>query len=209
MRKASLELESPADAVRQWSSLDGLSWRDLTTEERALCPSLLLVGSAAILAGRGLAQVAWLLGTDLPLKMMLFAELDLGCPLGPRWKHPWSPSRTRRSTWPCWRWPSAAPVSRKARSAPPRISGTAWMRPGPLPGPALLHVHAPSPGRHGFAPQLTVEQAHRALEARVFPLFRYDPLGEGVFGSRLSLEGNPEPSAIWAGEALGHAPHPS
>ncbi|MBK8638525.1 MAG: 4Fe-4S binding protein [Chromatiaceae bacterium] len=209
MRKASLELESPADAVRQWSSLDGLSWRDLTTEERALCPSLLLVGSAAILAGRGLAQVAWLLGTDLPLKMMLFAELDLGLSTRAAVEAPLvavaDPAINLALLALAQR---GACIAQSSIGAPAHLGHSldaAWA----FAGPALLHVHAPSPERHGFAPQLTVEQAHRALEARVFPLFRYDPLGEGVFGSRLSLEGNPEPSAIWAGEALGHAPTPA
>ncbi len=209
MRKASLELESPADAVRQWSSLDGLSWRDLTTEERALCPSLLLVGSAAILAGQGLAQVAWLLGTDLPLKMMLFAELDLGLSTRAAVETPLiavaDPAINLALLALAQR---GASIAQSSIGAPAHLGHSldaAWA----FAGPALLHVHAPSPGRHGFAPHLTVEQARRALEARVFPLFRYDPLGEGVFGSRLSLEGNPEPSALWAGEALGHAPTPA
>ena len=34
-------------------------------------------------------------------------------------------------------------------------------------------------------------QAQSAVAARVLPLFRYDPRGEGVFGSRISLDGNP------------------
>ncbi len=34
-------------------------------------------------------------------------------------------------------------------------------------------------------------QARRAVEARVLPLFRYDPRAEGVFGTRISLDGNP------------------
>ena len=209
MRKASLELESPADAARQWSSLDVLSWRDLTAEERALCPSLLLVGSTAVLAGRGLAQVAWLLGTDLPLKMMLFADLDLGLSTRAALETPLvaaaDPAINLALLALAQR---GACIAQSSIGAPEHLGHSldaAWA----FTGPALLHVHAPSPGRHGFAPQLTVEQARRALEARVFPLFRYDPRGEGVFGSRLSLEGNPEPSAIWTGEALGHATTPA
>ncbi|MBP6583229.1 MAG: hypothetical protein KA204_07165 [Chromatiaceae bacterium] len=209
MRKASLELESPADAARQWSSLDALSWRDLTAEERALCPSLLLVGSTAVLAGRGLAQVAWLLGTDLPLKMMLFADLDLGLSTRAALETPLvaaaDPAINLALLALAQR---GACIAQSSIGAPEHLGHSldaAWA----FTGPALLHVHAPSPGRHGFAPQLTVEQARRALEARVFPLFRYNPRGEGVFGSRLSLEGNPEPSATWTGEALGHATTPA
>ena len=61
------------------------------------------------------------------------------------------------------------------------------------PGPALIHVHAPSPQRHGFSSSNTLKQAELAVKSRVFPLFRYDPQSDGVFGSRLNLDGNPQP----------------
>jgi pyruvate-ferredoxin/flavodoxin oxidoreductase len=35
------------------------------------------------------------------------------------------------------------------------------------------------------------------VAARVFPLFQYHPEGEGVFGSRISLEHNPAPCDTW------------
>lgn len=65
-------------------------------------------------------------------------------------------------------------------------------------GPALIHVHAPSPERHGFAPAQAFTQASLALKARLLPLFRYDPTAEGVFGSRISLAGNPDPQEMWS-----------
>jgi len=64
-------------------------------------------------------------------------------------------------------------------------------------GPALLRLHAPSPERHGFAPTQVMIQAEQAIVSRTLPLFRYDPQTEGVFGSRLTLEGNPEPRSDW------------
>lgn len=36
-----------------------------------------------------------------------------------------------------------------------------------------------------------------ATDARVFPLFRYDPKTEGVFGSRIDLDGNPGRGETW------------
>ncbi len=59
-------------------------------------------------------------------------------------------------------------------------------------GPALLHVHTPSPDRHGFDRNQTIDQAKLAVSSRAFPLFQFDPAGQGVFGLRLSLKGNPE-----------------
>jgi pyruvate-ferredoxin/flavodoxin oxidoreductase len=58
-------------------------------------------------------------------------------------------------------------------------------------GPALLQVYAPSPTRHGFISKQTLAQAQLAVASRTLPLFRYDPRIEGVFGSRISLDGNP------------------
>jgi pyruvate-ferredoxin/flavodoxin oxidoreductase len=64
-------------------------------------------------------------------------------------------------------------------------------------GPALVHIHAPSPARHGFAVDATLERARLAVEGRAHPLFRYDPGAEGQFGLRASLEGNPGIDQDW------------
>jgi pyruvate-ferredoxin/flavodoxin oxidoreductase len=60
-------------------------------------------------------------------------------------------------------------------------------------GPALLQVYAPSPARHGFETRQTIDIARLALDTRTLPVFHYDPHGDGVFGSRISLDGNPAP----------------
>jgi pyruvate-ferredoxin/flavodoxin oxidoreductase len=65
-------------------------------------------------------------------------------------------------------------------------------------GPALIKLHAPSPGRHGFPTDGTIERARSAVESRVHPLVLYDPSAEGVFGSRLSIDGNPRIDQEWA-----------
>jgi pyruvate-ferredoxin/flavodoxin oxidoreductase len=67
------------------------------------------------------------------------------------------------------------------------------------PGPAFVHIHAPSPGRHGFPAAATLERARLAVESRAHVLLRYDPSAEGLFGLRASLEGNPEPGEAWGG----------
>ena len=70
------------------------------------------------------------------------------------------------------------------------------------PGPALVHLHAPSPQRHGFPVAATLERARLAVESRAHPLLRYDPGAEGLFGLRASLEGNPEPEKQWGGASF-------
>ena len=209
LRKAHLELESPADAARLGSELDRLTWRDLTPAERALCPTMLVVGSAGVLGGQGLSQVSWLLGTDLPIKLVLLADLDLG--LSTRVGLDTPPTAAadpgidiallalaRRG----------ACVAQTSLGAPEHLMESLTAAFG-FQGPALLHVHAPSPARHGFAAERTIEQGRLALAARAFPLFLYNPQGDGVFGSRISLDRNPQPLDAWAGNGAEEALTPA
>ena len=199
LRQARLELTHPEEAARLGDQSASLSWRQLSAEEWDLCPTLWLVGQAGTLGRRGLAQIQARLGSDLPLKILLLGELDLGlaAPLG----DPAQPDTdidlallalSRREAF----------IAQSALACHEHLYASLdqALR---HPGPALVHVHAPSPARHGFAPSLTLERSRLAVEARVLPLFRYDPRRPGVFGHRLDLEGNPSPSQPWAeaGEA--------
>ncbi len=201
LRKARLELEKPMDAVRLWSGLDALTWRDLTPEERGRCPAMLLVGSSRILAGTGLSQVGALLGGDLPIKILVLADLDLG--LGTRASVESAPApspdaNTDLGLLALARRDSAIAQTSLATPSHFLASIEAGLD---FDGPALFHVHAPSPARHGFSTDRTLEQARLAVQTRTFPLFRYDPTAEGVFGTRIDLGGNPEPLATWPKEA--------
>jgi len=197
LRRARLELAKPMDAARLWSDLATLSWRDLTPQERERCPSLLLVGNSWVLAGAGLSQVAALLGGELPLKILVLADLDLGLSGRSSLESALAPlpdavmdlgllALARRSAY----------ITQTSFSAPTHFlesleAGLAFE------GPALFHIHAPSPGRHGFPADQTLEQARLAVVTRTFPLFRYDPRSSGVFGTRINLAANPEPLSLW------------
>ncbi len=209
MRKARLELDNPMDAARLSAEIDGMTWRDLTAEERALCPAMLVVGNASVLAGQGLSQIAWLLGSDLPIKLVLLADLDLGLATRSALDTPMNTGIDPGI--------DVALLTLARRGA--CIAQTSLGVPGHLmqsltaafgyPGPALIHLYAPSPSRHGFAPEHTVEQARLATETRVLPLFLYHPRGEGVFGSRISLDTNPQPLDNWAGDGAKEALTPA
>lgn len=209
LRRARLELERPDDAGRLWADVEGLTYADLDDTERARCPSLLLVGSSQLLGGRGLSQLIWLLGSGLPVKVVLLAELDMGladragidAALGP------APD------------PAAdlgllALSQRQAYIAQSSVGHTEHLfqvlHDGlDYDGPALFHIHGPSPIRHGFATDQTIAHARLAVASRAFPLLRYDPRADGVFGLRLDLGGNPEPLAPWDQSASGEALTPA
>ncbi len=175
-----------------------LSWDDLTEEERRLCPPLLVIGNETSLGGRGFTQIAWLLNSGLPVKILVLSDLDFGLDthdvLGPR-SHAVKDPKSNLGL--------LALAQRRAYVAQTSIGVPAHMRKSvqgcmKFAGPALIRVHTPSPERHGFPMDQTVAQARLAVNARAFPLFRYEPDKDGVFGSRITLDGNPEPREPWS-----------
>ncbi|HJN51034.1 MAG: hypothetical protein QGI68_18565 [Pseudomonadales bacterium] len=200
MRTARLEIDQPSGVDWQRAAIERLTWLQLTAQERLLCPPLFLVGDDEILAGRGFSQITWLLNSELPIKILIMAELDFGLTGSVPSELPLAPVNNPRANIGL-----LALAQQKAYVAQSSISAPDHLRESiraaiVFAGPALIHVHAPSPQRHGFAPDHTFEQASLAVASRTFPLFRYDPEGEGVFGSRLDLEGNPEPLQTWQGQ---------
>ncbi|MBT8081367.1 MAG: pyruvate ferredoxin oxidoreductase [Gammaproteobacteria bacterium] len=186
LRLARLELERPDGLDWKRDALADLRWQDLDDDELALCPPLLLVGGDDMLAGRGLAQLIWLLNAGLPVKVLLLSSLGLGL----------TGAETRDAH------TGAGMLALSQRNAYVAQSSIAWpdhfsaslAQALEFRGPALIEVYAPSPSRDGFAAENTIEQARLAVETRVLPLFRYDPRRDGVFGTRISLEGNPDES---------------
>jgi len=200
LRRAHLEVERPDGADWKRSALANLSWQDLSPEEVALCPPLILVGSDEMLAGQGLSQLIWLLNSGLPVKVLVLSELDFGLQ-----EKPTNNPRANLGM--------LALAQRKAFVAQTSVADTAHFAECMLgalghAAPALVQVYAPSPRHHGFAPRDTLAQAHGAVACRALPLFQYDPAAEGVFGSRISLGRNPgdgEHGQLLADWALGQA----
>jgi len=198
MRRARLELEHPEEASRAPADTH-LGWQELTPEEQAICPPLVVVCGDELLRGAGLSQLDKLLGSDLPIKVLVLSELDLGLATRAGLDIPLGASDDPGL--------DLAVLALARRGA--CIAQTSIAMPEHLmncletalasPGPALLHLHAPSPLRHGFDTDAALNRARLAVESRLFPLFLYDPAADGVFGSRLSLDGNPEPRSPWAG----------
>lgn len=197
IRRANLELEQPVGIEQKRAELERVGWRDLTAEEQQLCPPLILLGNDESLAGRGFSQIAWLLNSDLPIKVLVLSDLGLGLDDKGIQDAALAASKDPKSDLGL-----LALAQRGAYVAQTSIAAPSHLRQSvreamKYNGPALIHAHVPSPERHGFATDSALQQAELALNSRAFPLFRYHPEGEGVFGSRISLEGNPEPKAAW------------
>ena len=183
LRRAELLLEAPSDLPAKERELETLTWKDLAAEELALCPPVLVLGGPDGLSGEELGGLSRLLASGLPLKIVLLEDHAL-------------PVR------------GADPVLLALAHRRAFVLAASLAHPDHLfdgvtaalahPGPALIQVHAPSPARHGFATDATVDRARAAVRCRVHPLLRYDPGAEAVFGGRIRLDGNPDLERTWA-----------
>ncbi|MCW8841625.1 MAG: 4Fe-4S binding protein [Gammaproteobacteria bacterium] len=192
LRQARAELDPKAAAIN-----DEISWQSLSEEERGLVPPLLLIGNDQSLGGEGFSQVVWLLNSQLPVKILVLADLDFGLGSHGIQDAPLNAQKDPRGDLALVALAQRNAYVAQSSFATPqhlRESVRGMLRYG---GPALLRIHAPSPERHGFAVTETLSQARLAVESRTLPLFRYDPRGEGVFGSRLTLEGNSAAKQEW------------
>ncbi|MFK5984917.1 MAG: hypothetical protein QM479_05785 [Pseudomonadota bacterium] len=172
-----------------------LDWSDLTQEEQQLCPPLLLVGGDEILAGQGLAQISLLLNLNYPIKIIIFTELDSGLVAS---RHIDSANNLALM----------AMSQRNAYVAQSSIADNSHLQSCVhdmlnANAATVLRIHTPSPSKHGFKTEWCIQQAELAVKTRMFPLFSYNPEREGVFGSRLSLVGNPQIDQDWSSKEEG------
>nr|VFJ86269.1 MAG: Pyruvate:ferredoxin oxidoreductase [Candidatus Kentron sp. LFY] len=182
-----------------------LSWQDLTPKERRLCSPVILLGNNETLGGRGLAAILWLLRSDSPFKILIVSELDLGLDAvvtatdtaGVMVDAPFAIAKTPGINIGLLALAQYRAYVAQTSVADPQHFLTSVRAAMDYTGPALLHIHAPSPERHGFPMHRTIRRARDAVRARVFPLFRYDPRVQGVFGLRIDLTGNPNPDLAW------------
>jgi len=182
LRRAAVEIEAPPDREAQMDAIDALAWEDLATEERTACPPLLLLGDDRALLAEGFESLTRLLASDLPVKVLL---LDGRGRLAPGPEPALVAMAHRRA------FVLATSPAHPTHLARGVTDATAW------PGPALVHLYAASPRRHGFASDATLERSRLAVESRAHVLLRYDPAAEGVFGLRASLDGNPALEDAW------------
>ncbi len=199
LRRAELELSSPTRAALADAELAQLAWSDLTPQERELCPPLVLIGGSASFTDRALSR---LLDGDLPVVVVL-----LSGGAGDGDEAHWS-GRTALGALAFGLSNPNVFVLQSSLAFPQHL-GAGLMRAFAHRGPALIHLHAPSPTQHGFSTDAAVAQARLAVTSRAFPLVVFDPAAEGVFGTHVSLDGNPEPTEPWCRDEHGAAITPA
>lgn len=212
VREARIALDSPAEYGRKVAALAGITWRDLTDEERRLVPPVVVVGHEDSLTGRNLSTLATVMDLELPVKILVLASNELGLASGrvdgvaDEVGSGWSGSLGEVGLLALGR--RRALVTQCSLAYPDQLFQGLTQAMGHV-GPALVRIHAPSPGRHGFPMEQLLGQCALAVQSRAFPLFRYDPSEPGVFGACLHLDGNPGIADDWARDDAGAALSPA
>ncbi|VFM95017.1 MAG: Pyruvate:ferredoxin oxidoreductase [Candidatus Kentron sp. G] len=208
LNQGSAQTPARADSSLKADGTQPLSWLDLSLREQQFCPPVILLGNNESLGGRGLTAILWLLSSDLPCKILVVSELDLGLDAvvtatdaeGVMVDAPFALAKTPRINIGLLALAQYRAYVAQTSISDPEHFLTSIRGAMDYTGPALLHIHAPSPERHGFSMDRTIERARDAVRSRVFPLFRYDPRAQGVFGLRIDLAGNPDPGLVWTSE---------
>ncbi|MHC5026403.1 MAG: hypothetical protein ACYTGR_06545 [Planctomycetota bacterium] len=175
-----------------------LDWEDLTEHERMLFPPVLLVGDGRAFGRRASGSVARLLRGGPPVKVVALSGFggtaDDGLAIDALDDQP-TAERFDLGL--------LALLERDAFVVQSSIGAPRHFAEGVLQaltfdGPAFMHLHAPSPERHGFERTCLLEHAALAIASRSVPLFSFDPNQEGVFGTRLDISANPSSTARWS-----------
>lgn len=180
-RRAETELrDAPAETAP-------LSWNDLTADERALVPRVLVLARPETAALDGVWNA---LSRDLPVTIVILDALGIAA------------TEVAGST-PAGR--LDAFIGAFARAGHAVVQGSIGaaghlmhavitsLSPN---GPALVRVYAPDPVTSGVAPDRVAELARLAVESRAVPVYC------SAGGTPLSLDGNPEPEREWASSTL-------
>ncbi|MCB0292808.1 MAG: hypothetical protein KDH97_21315, partial [Calditrichaeota bacterium] len=76
LRKADLLLEDAYQPAQHDAMLNGLSWEDFSSDERAACPPVIAILDDVTLAGQQIGGLAEILSGTLPLKIAVINTLD-------------------------------------------------------------------------------------------------------------------------------------
>lgn len=179
-RGARLLLEAPADVDARLDALEELTYAQLTDEERGCTPPVLLFTGLPELAARGFSDLSHALTSGLPIKVVLLDDHDVDG----RVADPLLMALAHRDAHAL-----SSSIAHPSHLFGGLASALAHR------GPAVVHLHAPSPLHHGFGTHATIERAARAVELGVHPLVEYDPNLPGVFGARLRVTDVGSPDA--------------
>ena len=187
-RLAEIEIKDAFDPARDKNLAADLNWDDLDEDEQSLLAPVVMVAEAE---GAHWDDISRILASQMPISMVLLDSHGITLDAGEAAR--------------C----AVSYATQAVAQANSFVLQASTGHPGHLirgvvnalasKGPSLLRIYTPDPMANGLSGEQVAEDASLALGSRAIPLFSYDPANAR---SPLSIQGNPEPDADWAGHTF-------
>ncbi|MCB0281379.1 MAG: 4Fe-4S binding protein [Calditrichaeota bacterium] len=186
LRKAELELKDAWVEQESEASFETFSWQDFNEYEKQLCPPALLILDNETLSSQSLQSIAAAGRNERPLYICVLNNMTRSGSLENllNWTLNYSDRYILHST---------------AANPGHLMSGIIDMVQSGKPG--FLHLYACEPHMQGLAEYEANRHHKRAINSRVFPLFKYNPDRSPYFTECFSLDGNPAVESDWSSDA--------
>ncbi len=211
IRLAEIELEGVQTAEKAEQELTYFTWQQFTDEEWELCPPVVSVGGDGAMYDIGFQNLSRAMMSGKPIKVVVLDTQvysntgGQACTAGfigqisdmaPFGKVMQGKQETRKEMG------LIGMAHRTSYVMQSTIAYPNHMMEGFIRGlksrrPALFNLYTSCQPEHGIGDDQSTHQAKLAVEARAYPLFRYDPSAGVQWHEAIDLEGNPAPDQDW------------
>ena len=211
VRLAELELAGEFDGERDPAFFSRFDWQQFSDDEWALCPPVVSMGGDGAMYDIGFQNLSRMMMSGKPVKVLVvdtqvysntggqactsgfIGQVSDMAPYG-RAMHGKKEARKEIGL--------IGMAHRTAFVLQTTIGHVNHMLEGFIDGinarrPALFNVYAVCPPEHGVGDDRSVAQSKLAVEARAYPLFRFNPDIGTTFSECASIEGNPSIDTDW------------
>ncbi|KAA3612026.1 MAG: hypothetical protein D8M58_19980 [Calditrichaeota bacterium] len=187
IRIAELELNDKYSPRDHDAFFKSFSWNDFSIEERELCPPAILLLDQQALEQQSFKSISSLLNSEKPLYIsvinnMVGSTSEIGHEIA--------------------LWALSQHNSFVLQSTPANpghlMDGITQLMSSNKPG--FMHLYACEPYVQGIEKDQAYTHEQRAINSRVFPLFKYNPYSSDYFIERFDLSGNPDLELDWQSE---------
>jgi pyruvate-ferredoxin/flavodoxin oxidoreductase len=217
LRAARLELTDQFDPDRDPKKLATISWRDFTPAEMDLMPAMLTVSGDGAAFDIGFGAMSRVLAGGTPIKAIVLNTGSYSNTGGQASTASYTGQDADLARYG--RAHAGKSESRKElgllASFHPRVFACAtstalhshFLRTALAmfdyrDGSAVMEVYTPCGTENGVAEDLSNARSRLAVESRMAPLFVHDPSRGESLPERFSLDGNPDPGALWTKRTL-------
>ncbi len=218
IRMAKLELDGKFDEVEHGSFFTYFDWKQFSDEEWDLCPPVVAVGGDGAMYDIGFQNLSRALASGVPIKVLVLdtqvysntggqactsgfvGQVADMSPYGKVWK---GKTEIRKEMG------LIGMAHRTSYILQSSIANVTHMIEGFIDGlnsrnPAMFNLYTTCQPEHGVADDATDMQTKMALDARAYPLFKFDPDLGTTFKECASIEGNPSIDQDWVSYDLNY-----